>query len=67
MGVVGSGSAAGDPTVHVGAIYVDTVEENAIVALKPKPAFQALLQVATTKEGSGVFLYNEKASTLAEV
>jgi site-specific DNA recombinase len=44
------------------AVYVDTVEEKAIVAIRPKPAFQALFQVATTKEGSGVVLYNEKAS-----
>jgi site-specific DNA recombinase len=47
------------------AVYVDTVEEKAIVAIRPKPAFQVLFQVATTKEGSGVVLYNEKASTLS--
>ncbi len=41
------------------AIYVDTVEEKAIVALRPKPAFQALFQVATTKEGSGVVLFTQ--------
>ena len=41
------------------AVYVDTVEERAIVALKPKPAFRALLQIATTREGSGVILYKE--------
>jgi hypothetical protein len=46
-------------------VYVDTVEEKAIVAIQPKPAFPALFQVATTKEGSGVVLYNEKASTLS--
>jgi hypothetical protein len=44
------------------AVYVDTVEEKTIVAIRPKPAFQALFEVATTKEGSGVVLYNEKAS-----
>jgi hypothetical protein len=44
------------------AVYVDTVEDKAIVAMKPKPAFQALFQIATTKEGSGVVLYNEKTS-----
>jgi site-specific DNA recombinase len=47
------------------AVYVDTAEDKAIVAIRPKPAFQALFQVATTKEGSGVVLYNEKASTLS--
>ena len=41
------------------AVYVDTVEEKAVVALKPKPAFRAVFQIATTKEGSGVVLYNE--------
>ncbi len=41
------------------AVYVDTVEERAIVALKPKPAFRALFQIATTRDGSGVILYKE--------
>jgi site-specific DNA recombinase len=45
-------------------VYVDTKEERRIVALKPKPAFKPLLQIATTKEGSGIILYNEK--TLAQ-
>ncbi len=40
---------------------MDTVEEKAVVALRPKPAFQALFQIATTREGSGVVLYNENA------
>ncbi|HZA25415.1 MAG TPA: recombinase family protein, partial [Dehalococcoidia bacterium] len=47
-------------------VYVDTVEDKAIVAIRPKPAFQALFQVATTKEGSGVILHNEKAPTFSE-
>ena len=42
-------------------VYVDSKEERIIVALKPKPAFNALFQIVTTKEGSGVILYNEKA------
>jgi site-specific DNA recombinase len=41
-------------------VYVDAKEEKRIVALKPKPAFKALFDFATTKEGSGVILYNEK-------
>ncbi|MFQ6028746.1 MAG: recombinase family protein [Dehalococcoidia bacterium] len=41
------------------AVYVETVDERSVVALKPKPAFQALFQIATTKEGSGVVLYPE--------
>ena len=40
-------------------VYVDTVRNNAIVALRPKPAFRPLLEVATTREGSGVVLYKE--------
>ena len=40
-------------------VYVDTVDEKAVVALRPKRAFQALFQIATTREGSGVVLYNE--------
>jgi site-specific DNA recombinase len=47
-------------------VYVDSKEERRIVALKPKPAFKALFQIATTKEGSGVMLYNEKTLTLSE-
>ena len=41
------------------AIYVDTVEERSIVAIRPKPAFLPLFQVATTREGSGVVLLTE--------
>ena len=41
------------------AVYVDTVEEKSVVALRPKPAFQAIFHIATTREGSGVVLYNE--------
>jgi hypothetical protein len=47
-------------------VYVDTVEEKAVIALKPKPAFRGLFQIATTKEGSRVVLYNEKALTFSE-
>ena len=46
-------------TAMLEALYVDTVEERSIVALKPKPAFRALFQIATTREGSGVILYKE--------
>ena len=38
------------------AVYVDTVEEKAAVALTPKPAFMPLFEVATTRQGSGVVL-----------
>lgn len=36
------------------AVYVDTVEEKAIVAIRPKPAFRLVFLVATVREGSGV-------------
>ncbi|MFQ6026165.1 MAG: recombinase family protein [Dehalococcoidia bacterium] len=47
------------------AVYVETVDERSMVALKPKPAFQALFQIATTKADSGVILFpdNQKAPT----
>ena len=41
------------------AVYVDTVEEKAIVAIRPKPAFRPLFEIATTREGSDVVLINE--------
>ena len=41
------------------AVYVDAKEEKRIVAIKPKPPFRPVFQVATTKEGSGVMLLNE--------
>ena len=41
------------------AVYVDTLEERAIVAIRPKPAFMFLLDAATTREGSRVILVHE--------
>ena len=41
------------------AVYVDTVEEKANVAIRPKPAFQPLFEIATTTEGSDVVLIKE--------
>jgi len=42
------------------AVYVDTVEEKRIVAIRPKPAFRPLLEIATMREGSGIILLHEK-------
>jgi len=39
--------------------YVDTVEEKAIVAIRTKPAFQPLFEIATTRDGSDVVLIND--------
>ena len=41
------------------AIYVDTVQDKSIVAIRPKPAFQPLFEIATTRQGSDVVLINE--------
>ena len=48
------------------AVYVDTVEEKSIVAIRPKPAFQPIFEIATTREGSGVVLINEPPQTNIE-
>ena len=42
------------------AIYVDTVDEKSVVAIRPKPAFMPLFEIATTREGSDVVLITEK-------
>ena len=41
------------------AVYVDTVEEKSVVAIRPKPAFRPIFEVATTRAGSGIILINE--------
>ena len=41
------------------AVYVDAREEKAIVAIKPKPPFRPVFEVATTKEDSNVMLIKE--------
>ena len=38
---------------------VDTFEEKSVVAIRPKPAFQPIFEVATTSAGSGIALINE--------
>ncbi len=43
------------------AVYMDPVEERSVVGFRPKPAFQALFQMAAKKEGSGVALINQDA------
>ncbi len=41
------------------AVYVDTVEEKSVVAIRPKPAFRPIFEVATTRAGSGIPLIKE--------
>ena len=47
-------------------VYVDTVDEKAIVAIRPKPAFRPLFEIATTRAGSGVVLINQTPQTQDE-
>ena len=42
------------------AVYVDTVNEKSIIAIRPKSAFLPLFEVATTSEASRVVLITEK-------
>ena len=46
-------------TSMLDAVFVETVEEKTIAAIRPKPAFRPLFEIATTKEGSDVVLINE--------
>ena len=48
------------------AVYVDTVEEKAIVAIRPKPAFQPLFEIATIRQGSEVVLIKEPPKASVE-
>ena len=48
------------------AVYVDTVEEKCIVAIRPKPAFRPLFEIATTRADSGVVLINQTPQTQDE-
>ncbi len=47
-------------------VYVDTVDEKAIVAIRPKPAFRPLFEIATTRAESGVVLINETPQVVDE-
>ena len=38
------------------AVYVDTVEERRIVAIRPKPAFRPLFEIAIMRQDSGILL-----------
>jgi hypothetical protein len=48
------------------AVCVDTAEEKAIAAIRPKPAFQPVFEIATTRQGSNVVLINEPPETYNE-
>ena len=40
-------------------VYVDIVEEKSVVAIRFKPAFRLIFEVATTRGGNGIVLINE--------
>ena len=48
------------------AVYVDTIDEKTIVAIRPKPAFRPLFEIATTRAKSGVVLIKETPQALNE-
>ena len=48
------------------AVYVDTVDEKAIVTIRPKLAFRPLFEIATTLTVSGVVLKNQTPQALDE-
>ena len=48
------------------AVHVDTVKEKSVVAIRPKPAFRPIFEVATTREGSGIALINQTPRTQDE-
>ena len=41
--------------------HVDTGDEKSIVSIHPKPAFQPLLEIATTRKGSDFVLQKQDA------
>ena len=41
------------------AVYVETKSMHSIVAVRPKPPFRPIFQVAASKEGSGIRITNE--------
>ena len=41
------------------AMYVDAKEDKCIVGVRPKPSFRPIFQLATTREGSGVYIISE--------
>ena len=47
-------------------VYVGTVDEKAIVTIRPKPAFRLLFEIATACEGSGIALINQTPQTQDE-
>jgi site-specific DNA recombinase len=45
------------------AVYVDAKKTKSIIAIRPKPTFRPIFQVAVTKQGSGIRIINEPLSS----
>ena len=45
--------------VGVDVVYFDAKQGRSIVAVKPKPPFQPIFQVAASREGSDIRIINE--------
>ena len=41
------------------AVYVDAKKTKSIIAIKPKPSFKPVFQVAASREGSDIRILNE--------
>ena len=41
------------------AVYIDAKKTKSIIAIKPKPAFKPVFQVAASREGSDIRILNE--------
>jgi hypothetical protein len=41
------------------AVYFETKQTKSLIAVRPKPPFKPVFQVAATKEGSGIHIINE--------
>ncbi len=41
------------------AVYVDAKKTKSIIAIKPKPPFKPVFQVAASREGSAIRILNE--------
>ena len=46
--------------IMLDAVYVATVDEKRIVAIRTKPAFWPLLEIAATREGSDIVLVHDR-------
>jgi hypothetical protein len=56
MGGSGSDRKAKPAFGDVGRRLVDTIEEKSVVAIRPKPAFRPIFEIATTRAGSAITL-----------